>query len=265
MNNLIQRYLKSPRFWQLALACYWLALFIGTHIPIERLPLHQGTVDKFAHLAAFAGLAGIFAIAWRLTVGRLTITHAVWIWLVIVAYGVLEELSQPLAGRIASRWDWIADASGAALGLAVFGLLPDRWFSTAEPASEHPVRAPRRPWYRFSLKTTFILMTLAAVLLYWMVLPTVHAQRFVLAIQSKDYAAAETLFVSGSETFPGSFKEYQVCEPHADLDSMSWSDFWHGRRRINGGIRYGDADGQALCGAAIIAQRRGLKLEWWAP
>ncbi|MCI0335546.1 MAG: VanZ family protein [Planctomycetes bacterium] len=123
MRNLLSRLLNNPRLWQLALACYWLALFIGSHMPIERIPLSGGTADKFAHVAAFAVLAVIFAITWQVSAGRLMTRHLVWAWVVIALYGALEEVTQPLAGRVASIWDWLADASGAALGLMLFACI----------------------------------------------------------------------------------------------------------------------------------------------
>lgn len=124
---MLSRYVKNPRLWQLALACYWLALFIGTHIPIERLPLNRGSADKLAHVAAFAALALLLAVAWRLSTGRLPARHLPWLWLIVVLYGAIEEITQPLVNRMASPIDWLADALGALLGLAVFWIWPRLW------------------------------------------------------------------------------------------------------------------------------------------
>ena len=47
-------------------------------------------------------------------------------------YGAIEETTQPLVNRVASLIDWLADAIGATLGLAVFGRGPTvgwtNWF-----------------------------------------------------------------------------------------------------------------------------------------
>jgi VanZ family protein len=265
MPSLLLRLAKNPSAWQLALACYWVALFIGTHVPVDRIPIVQGSTDKLAHIVAFAGLSGIFAVAWRLTVGRLTLTHAVWIWLVVVVYGVLEELTQPFAGRVASVWDLMADSSGALIGLTVYGMLPQRWFDDAKV--KEPAVAPgrARAWYQFSLRTVFVAMTVIAVVCYFLVLPTMHAQRFVRAVADRDYATAEQLFTSGSDTIPGTFKQHRVFKPHVDLAPMTWSDFWRGRRTIGVTIQYGDDSGIAVCAAAIESDRRGLKVLWWVP
>jgi VanZ family protein len=264
MLNLLIRIAKNPRAWQLALACYWVALFIGTHVPIDRIPIVQGSTDKLAHIIAFAGLSGIFAIAWRLTVGRLTLMHAVWIWLVVVTYGVLEELTQPFAGRVASIWDLLADSSGAWIGLAVYGLLPKKWFDVKPIQSGGAARSTRK-WNRFSLRTVFVTMTFIAVVCYFLVLPTMHAQRFVRAIANKDYAGAEQLFTPGSDTFPGTFKKHRILQQHVELAPMTWSDFRRGRRSIGVSIQYGDDNGIATCGAAIESDRRGLRVLWWVP
>ena len=120
MRNSFSRRLRNPKLWQIALACYWLALFVATHIPMEMPELHGGKADKLAHVAAFAGLAAIFAITWQLSAGRLTARHLAWAWVALVLYAAFEELTQPLVGRYASVWDWSADAVGAALGLLLF-------------------------------------------------------------------------------------------------------------------------------------------------
>jgi VanZ family protein len=118
--HIIRRLLNNPRLWQLALAVYWIALFVGTHRPVERVPSAVGSADKFAHLGAFAVLAFIFATTWQLSAGHLMTRHLVWSWIVIAIYGGFEEITQPIVGRFASVVDWLADVTGAALGLLMF-------------------------------------------------------------------------------------------------------------------------------------------------
>ena len=122
MHNSLTRRLKNPRLWQIALACYWLALFVLTHIPMQRPELQGGKADKLAHLAAFAVLSTLVAIMWQLSAGRLTPRHFLWAWLTVMLYAGFEELTQPLVGRVCSVWDWLADALGAALGFLLFVL-----------------------------------------------------------------------------------------------------------------------------------------------
>jgi VanZ family protein len=49
--------------------------------------------------------------------------HLVWSWIVIAIYGGLEEITQPIVGRVASVIDWLADVAGAAIGLLVFVII----------------------------------------------------------------------------------------------------------------------------------------------
>jgi VanZ family protein len=64
----------------------------------------------------------LFATTWQLSAGRLMARHLVWAWIVLAIYGVVEEMTQPPVGRVASIWDWIADVCGAGLGLLAFVL-----------------------------------------------------------------------------------------------------------------------------------------------
>ena len=109
------------------LACvYWLALFVGTHIPSVGLG-DSHWLDKLVHAAAYFGLAVLHcaaaAMIWR---------HGMAIYLgvfsIAVAYGALDELSQLLVpGRTANFWDWTADVAGATCGILVFYLGAVLW------------------------------------------------------------------------------------------------------------------------------------------
>ena len=119
------------------LGCYWLAIFVGTHLPssLGKLP---DVNDKLLHLGAYAGLAFLLAAALtacRLKHGTLLIT------LVVAAvYGCFDELSQKLvAGRTADVADWAADVFGAGVGALAFAvalLLITRRFPNAAIAEE---------------------------------------------------------------------------------------------------------------------------------
>jgi VanZ family protein len=99
-------------------AVYWLALVVLTHTP--RPPsagIHIS--DKLAHLAAYALLAGmLYACLWS---GR-TPRRTAWLTLVVVlVYGAVDELTQPLAGRSCELFDWLANAAGAAMVVGMMG------------------------------------------------------------------------------------------------------------------------------------------------
>jgi VanZ family protein len=262
MRSRLHRSLSNPRLWQAALVCYWLALFIVTHIPIERLALHRGSADKFAHVGAFAVLSMLLACTWRLSTGRLHLRQLVWVWLIVVLYGAIEETTQPMVNRVASSFDWLADAVGATLGLTVFWLWSDRWLNNLAPelyvtsAGERP-----RTWHRYSLRTLFVVMTLGALACYWMMLPTMNAQRFVRAIQQHDYATAESLFMASSKKFPGDFKNFPVVELEPSLQPLTWSELWKGERAIFVTISFGNTKAATTTGVAgVFAYRRGLAM-----
>lgn len=119
-------FLRSPRLWQIALAAYWLAIFVATHVPrVAPLEPPAGG-DKVAHFVAYAGLAAILSTTWYFSAGQLTMRHLIAAWAVIVIYGALDELTQIPVGRDASVADWLADATGALVALLIFARLQSR-------------------------------------------------------------------------------------------------------------------------------------------
>jgi VanZ family protein len=131
MQPHLKHHLRNPWLWQIALVCYWLALYTVTHIPMQRPELQGGKTDKLVHLAAFAVLGALLAITWQLSAGRLTTRSFFWVWFTVTLYAAFEELTQPLVGRTCSVWDWLADTLGAALGTAL-GLLLFAWWRPAD-------------------------------------------------------------------------------------------------------------------------------------
>ena len=111
---------SNPRAWRILLACYWLTLFVLTHIPMTSVVRRVTTADKVAHVVAFAILAAVLATTWQLSAGRLSLPQLGWAWLVVVVFAAFDEWTQSFVGRQADIVDWIADAAGAAVGLAVF-------------------------------------------------------------------------------------------------------------------------------------------------
>ena len=120
MLEALRRLLKNPRTWQLALAGYWLALFVGTHIPSNMPILPSDSVDKVVHFTAFAVLATLLATTWQLAAGHLT--RAPPGGRLARARGCTPHSMngrRSLVGRDSSIWDWIADAIGAPLASAL--------------------------------------------------------------------------------------------------------------------------------------------------
>jgi len=123
--------LRSPDFrraklWQILLACYWTALFLGTHLPVTLPALPGDSIDKLVHAAAFAVLAILLATTWQLAAGR-PVRGRLWlVWTAVVLYGAVDEWTQGLVGRRVSLGDWLADAVGALTGLAFFAWMKRR-------------------------------------------------------------------------------------------------------------------------------------------
>lgn len=122
MLELLPRRLKNPRIWQAALVAYWLMLFVATHVPTETIPTAH-RADKVAHFTAFAVLAALLVTTWQVAAGHLTSRHLFVAWLVVVAYGAVDEWLQIPVGRDCNIWDWTADAAGALFAIVLFALL----------------------------------------------------------------------------------------------------------------------------------------------
>ena len=100
-----------------ALSAYWLAMFVGTHLPPSPQPDDRG-LDKPIHLLAFFGLSLLLSATLR-KLGR-PIGVAVPI---LLAYGAADELSQIPVGRTCELMDWICDAIGTLAGWGFARLL----------------------------------------------------------------------------------------------------------------------------------------------
>lgn len=104
-------------WYRRALPAYWIFLFCATHLPALRLETPGG--DKSVHLVAFGLLAFLF---WRFAeaLGGPLSRRFVWIagfWL--VAYAAFDEYLQQFVGRGTELLDWLCDAAGIVLVLAL--------------------------------------------------------------------------------------------------------------------------------------------------
>lgn len=103
------------------LSVYWIAIFVGTHLPHGVRGLGD-IYDKFLHFGAYLGLTFLLAAALatrRLRRGTLLLPLAV-----AAIYGCIDELSQmAVPGRQADFADWAADVLGAGVGVFLYGIL----------------------------------------------------------------------------------------------------------------------------------------------
>ncbi len=81
-------------------------------------------LDKVAHLAAFGTLAISLDIAWRHTrPNTALVLRFMALFIIVALFGASDELHQYFVpGRSCDFFDWIADATGGALGLAIASL-----------------------------------------------------------------------------------------------------------------------------------------------
>ena len=83
--------------------------------------------DKLLHMAAYGVLGLLAALAYG---GRwqTTSSAAIALFVLLAAWGIVDELTQPLFGRLADASDWVCDLIGGGIGLAA-GLAASRWLA----------------------------------------------------------------------------------------------------------------------------------------
>lgn len=100
---------------------YWIVIFIGTHIPAERVPDLPAS-DKTIHLLMFAGLGTVLYLALYLSnpARRFILLP---ILVIGCTYAVLDEVTQPFFRRYCDGRDMLADIAGLCLALGVCALI----------------------------------------------------------------------------------------------------------------------------------------------
>jgi VanZ family protein len=95
-------------------------MFLATHLPVQRVMEQLPASDKHLHLGAYAVLG--FALPWW-SRERAQHWRSQWhpwlLYALLLSYAAIDELLQIPVGRSAEWGDWLADAAGAAIGLAV--------------------------------------------------------------------------------------------------------------------------------------------------
>jgi VanZ family protein len=102
------------------LICYWLVIFIASHVKLRDAVEVFHIRDKVLHFVAYAGLAFLAAAYLQFRKASMGWLEVVGVWTLAVSYGVLDEITQIPVGRTADPLDWLADAAGAAAGLVAF-------------------------------------------------------------------------------------------------------------------------------------------------
>ena len=123
---------KGRRWLNGVVAAYWLAMFVGTHIPNPEAIIGPEVSDKLLHFSAYFVLMALLLMRHRLTEGRWASGPQLWRLLAVVClYAAADELLQAVPGinRHADVQDALADIAGAVGAVAAAGLvsraLPD--------------------------------------------------------------------------------------------------------------------------------------------
>lgn len=126
----VVRLLRS--IFLLALLLYWAGIFTLTHL--LKVPAVGPQVgDKTAHFVSYGLLATLlFGTLWVL---RPNLRRLPFIVLgIAMAYGAIDEITQPIFGRGCDFYDWCADATGALLGVLFMTTI--RWLLTRQRQRE---------------------------------------------------------------------------------------------------------------------------------
>jgi VanZ family protein len=125
----------ARRYGLLLLGLYVALLFTSTHWPRLRLPQVPTLIppDKIAHFCCYAGLT---ALALLLPIGflrrpdgfaaRRRWAAALALWVLVIATGLVDELTQPWFARDFEWTDLACDTSGSLLAILVVTVLWNR-------------------------------------------------------------------------------------------------------------------------------------------
>ena len=121
-------------FWSLLAVTWWLLQFIGTHVRFSIPGETVSAVDKYYHSGAFFGLTLLLCSAyeaWR--------PQQEWgyfgVFLLVIAYGGIDEWTQSFVGRDSDVLDWFADFGGSAAGVGLMFLMAAFWRRSAAAAA----------------------------------------------------------------------------------------------------------------------------------
>ena len=106
-----------------AVVSYWLAMFVGTHIPNPEAIIGPEVSDKLLHFAAYFVLMTLLAGRERLLNARWPAARALGCCLLLVTgYAAIDELLQAVPGinRHADLYDALADFAGAFAAAVLF-------------------------------------------------------------------------------------------------------------------------------------------------
>ncbi|MGE5611395.1 MAG: VanZ family protein [Bacillota bacterium] len=105
-------------------AAYWLFALLMTHLP-KPPALGPSMGDKGQHVAGYGLLAGMLYLT--IWICRPTTRWiGLYVILTVLAYGAIDEWTQPWAGRTCDFGDWLSDLAGVVVAVGL--LAGAKWF-----------------------------------------------------------------------------------------------------------------------------------------
>jgi hypothetical protein len=96
---------------------------------------------------------------------------------------------------------------------------------------------------RFSLRTLFLLMTIAAALCLWFLLPSLTARRFLAALNTGDYQSADAIFRNVDDRFLAEWSEKRWSfRSSGELLPLTFDQLWRNKREVRVEITYFEFD-----------------------
>ncbi len=116
---------KEQKIFTFILIVYLTALFISTHIPVPDWARQMEMSDKIMHFAGYMVLSLLFWLSISYEAKALWTRFRPWLLSVIlILYGIVDEISQPFMNRSTDIGDFAANLVGIASGMLLVSFLP---------------------------------------------------------------------------------------------------------------------------------------------
>ncbi|MHB9070715.1 MAG: VanZ family protein [Sedimentisphaerales bacterium] len=127
MKDKIMQMSRERKLFSVVLAIYWIGIFVVTHIPVPRWTRNMGMSDKTMHFVAYMLFGFLLWFAFSFEEKANWRKLKPWLILIILLlYGVADEILQRFVHRGTDVLDFAADICGAAAAMLTVTLLPGR-------------------------------------------------------------------------------------------------------------------------------------------
>lgn len=129
-----QRIAAIGRYAVIPAGLLTVAWLVATHVPqptAARLNILES--DWLAHGSGYLVLGACWMLYVSSRFPARLLRSGLLVWAAMIAFGAMDETTQPIVGRSCSLSDWISDAVGSALGIAAMGIL---LYRLARPTGE---------------------------------------------------------------------------------------------------------------------------------